>query len=433
MFIKLPTISKEPLSEEELAEYNVGDKLLSDKNVVEIPELRYQYFVVLFKLLKSQFVYDEDYGFKSFLSMRIRHGTFSNVLRMVFEKHQLISSRESNSDRYRDIPHWLGKVSNSEKSRDLQSLLHEFSLQIDTNIDRGLSWLVIRNENIQNQNGYFDFEFGDEELFNIYRNRIGRITEFKEFCEEIFLVFFERLEKRLTLIRYQISSNLTVAFVSLIDELQDRANLLKLKSNELSTLAIAINNCRTEIQATTAQIENWFRISKNRYIEEFPIQLILDTIKNYINSIYADALSMAKVTSSIDYMPNINGKYFEKFGDLFINLFDNIVRKNKDLKQNLEIGVRISVNDGELNIYVSNNLAEGTDISELLENIEIAKDKINNYKNGTDVSYEEGSGFVKLCKSIAVDLGRQYYSIVPAYHNGRFEVSIVFETKNLFV
>lgn len=424
---------KEPVSDEALLEYDYLHDYSWDGNVVEVPELRYQYFVAIFNLLKELFVNDEDYGFKSFLSMRIRHGTFTNVLRMVFEKHNLISSKDSNSDLYQDIRTWSELISSSkEKSDELQILLKEFSTQIDLNIEKGLSWLVIRGKGDENSTGYFDFDFSQEEIYALFRNRIGRIDDFKVLQETILQVVFERLEKCLALLRQDISTVFVNSFVSLMDELQGRVEVLKLKPGENAALTQTIVDCRTEIQSIISQIENWFRISKNKYIEEFPINLILETIYKYINSIYANALDIAILHTDVKGGHNIKGKYFEAFGDIFSNIFDNIVGKNKELKEHLRVNVEIEELHGQLRIQISNNLAENIVISDLLDEIEKAKIKIKNYQNGSDVSYERGSGYVKLCKSIAVDLQRKNYTILPEYEDGCFIVTISFETENLF-
>jgi hypothetical protein len=421
----------QPVSEEVLMTYDLLNDPWQDPNVVPVSEIKYQYYVALFNSLTGLFVFDEDYGFKSFLSMRIRHGTFSNVLRSVFEKHDLISSKASNSNAYQEIKAWEEKIESGK--HDLQELLKSFSQKIDQIIDDALGWLVIKGQNDEeNANKFFDFGFGAVELDYIYRNRIGRISEFQVFTKEVFTILFERLELCLTSLREQIATVLTHAFVEALEELQRDVGNLKLTATEHQQIEQVIVNCRTEIQSATTQIENWFRISKNRYIEEFPFELILDTIKTYINSIYANALSDATLKAQINCSEHIKGKYFEPFGDILINIFENIITKNKDIKDTLVVDIEIASEADLMTITVSNNLSPTINVQDLEKSIKKIQSKIDNYKSGMEVSFERGSGYIKLCKSVSVDLERKEYTITPAYANGKFEVKIMFNTDNLF-
>lgn len=423
----------QPVSEEVLMTYDLLQNPWQDPNVIPVSEIKYQYYVALFNSLAGLFVFDEDYGFKSFLSMRIRHGTFSNVLRSVFEKHNLISSKASNSNIYQDIASWEQRIESTIAEKSLQELLKHFSQKVDQIIDDALGWLVIRDQDDdETSNKFFDFNFGAVELDYIFRNRIGRISEFKSFTKEIFTILFERLEACLTILRDQISTVLTNSFVEALEALQRDVANLALSTNEHLYVEQVIVNCRTEIQSATSQIENWFRISKNRYIEEFPIELIIETIKTYINSIYANALSDATLKVEINCAENIKGKYFEPFGDILINIFENIITKNKDIKDTLVINIEITAEDGQMTITVSNNLSPTIRENDLEKSIKKIQNKIDNYKPGMEVSFEKDSGYVKLCKSVSVDLEREEYVITPAYKDNKFQVTIIFNTDNFF-
>lgn len=423
---------QDQISDEMMLAYDYINDYTKDSNLVQVPEIRYQYYVALFTYLKNFFVLDEDYGFKSFLSMRIRHGTFSNVLRTVFEKYHMISSKASNSNIYQDIRYWDNIVGDEDAKLALQHLFKQLSADIDQIIDTGLSWLVIRDgDDEEKQQGFFDFAYTEEELFSLFRNRVGRISVFEDMVNEVFTILFERLEHCLSDLREEISTILTTSFVSQLEELQKHVRLLNLPDDQLHSVEQFIVDCRTEIQAVIAQIVNWFRISRNRYIEEFPIELILETIRNYINSIYAGALSN-DLTVEIKCSKQLKGKYFEGFGDFFINILENIVTKNKDIIEDLRIDIFIEELDGKMNIRISNNLSPSISESDILDSIESIKSKIASYQNGSDISFEKGSGYVKLCKSLAVDLERKTYSVVPALVSGRFEVTVSFTTENLF-
>lgn len=422
----------EPIPEILLQVYDSLSDYRTDPNVVKVPYVKYLFFDIIFNSIKEKFVYDEDYGFKSFLSMRIRHGTFSNVLRNVFDRFNLISSKESNSQDYGEVSYWVKKFPDDGNSVQLQSHLKKFSEQIDLQIDEALAWVKVMSREDDKLSGMFNFTFSDEQLINIFRNRIGRLSTFSEFIEETFDVMFERLELSLSHLRKRISDALTPNFLLLLNNLQKDVESISFEENERNLINKEILDCSTEIQVVTAQVVNWFKISKNQYIEEFPLELILNTILDYMNSINQDTLTKAELNIVNNCHLRFKGKYFESFGDIFINLFDNIISKNKDIDDALKVVISIERIDEDLQIIFKNNIAESADKELLDENIEATINKIEKYKNeGSSVSFEQGSGFLKICKSIAINLERQQYSIVPKRDGNNFEVAISFSLKNL--
>lgn len=403
-----------------------------DPNVVVVPFIKYKFFQSLFEDIKKAFVFDEDYGFKSFLSMRIRHGTFSNVLRTVFDKFHLIASKDSLLQNYGEIEFWNQTFQDKQKNKRLQNCLAVFSEKIDSLIDEGLSWVKVRSHENGMITGMFDFSFSASEMFNIYRNRIGRLIDFQAFIDEVFDTLYEKLEKNLEWLRDNITAVLTPRLLELLTLLQKEIEAISFDESGNHLLLKHIVDCSTEVQVVTSQMTNWFKISKNQYIEEFPIDLSLQAIIDYMNSINQNALHKAELKIKNTFEERIKGKYFESFGDIFINLFDNAIYKNRDLDEKLRIHIAIFERDGLLKINFKNNISKQKDLKELERKIAEAKIKIKNYQNGSTVSFEKGSGYLKLCKSIAVDLGRRDYNIEPRYENFEFEVEISFDLNTLY-
>lgn len=420
-----------PVDTSLLPVYDIIEDYTKHPNVQVVSEIRYKFFHTLFLNILERFVYDEDYGFKSFLSMRIRHGTFSNVLRNVFDKFNLVSSKESYSIEYGEINYWNSKF-DAQKTHELQRLLKNFSENIDAIIDEGLSWVQVRDID-GTKHAMFDFEFSQAQIFDIFRVHLGRLTSFGEFIDKLFEVLFERLEFNLDILRKLIQERLTPDILLLLDNLEKEIETIGFNANELHIIEKEILDCRTEIQLITSQIVNWFKISKNQYIEEFPIELILQTIIDYMNSINKQTLSKAGLAINNLCHLRFKGKYFETFGDIFINLFDNIISKNKELAENLKVEIDIKNDDDKLWITFKNNFSGNADISQIKLNIKNTIEKIKNYQNGTMVSFEQGSGYLKLCKSISVDLARSNYNIVPDCDDEGFKVNISFDLMDLTI
>lgn len=405
-----------------------AEVIANNTTAVVVPQLRFLYFINLFDTLNNQFVFNEDYGFKSFLSMRIRHGTFSNALRSVFEKFSLISSKSLKTDAYQFIKFWETRLNiDAVKNTEVQQEFAMFSRAVDAEIDKGLSWLAVNTET-----GLFDFIFSDEQHQTLFINELGRISDYDQFVAEVFRILFERLEANLVVIREKVIAELSPALVGLLENLQTELYKLKLDPVDINLLDNHIFDCRTEIQKVTSQMVNWFKISKNQYIEEFPLDLILQTSIDYVNSINQWALSKGKVEINNNCPLRFKGEYFETFGDIFINIFGNVVGNNKDLEEQLSISIDINCADQELKIIVKNNLSSPINYDELDQKIEGTKEKIALYKlNPTSVAFEKGSGYLKLCKSIGADLTRDTYDIIPSRNENIYEVQIDFNVLGL--
>jgi hypothetical protein len=426
---------KEPIPEIELPNYLTNRDVFNDSNAVTVPVIRFTYFLNIFNAIRQEFIFNEDYGFKSFLSMRIRHGTFSNVLRSVFDKYDLISSKESSSEDYTEIEYWNKNLQISSESKSLiQVLLKDFSKNIDSLIDSGLSWISVKNENGENNNGVFDFSYSQDMMYALYHNRMGKIENYDLFFEETFSVLYERLDKNLNTLREKITRNLSTKLLLTLEKLQDGISEVVKKGDELNPIEQKIISCKTDLQLIIPQINKWFNISKNQYIEEFPIDMIVQNSLDYINSIHTHSIQNASVKTTCKCSSNFKGKYFEIFGDMLINIFDNIVSKNKDLGNELKIDINIKQVNESIELVIKNNISNSTDKNILKERVKKIIKNVTDYKKeGINSSFEEGSGFLKICKCISVDLERDNYEVVPKIVKNNFEVKINFELKELIV
>jgi len=431
--INITFFFKEPIPEKDVLVYLSYMDPRQDDNAVVVPLIRFTYFTSIFNSIKHEFVYNEDFGFKSFLSMRIRHGTFSNVLRSVFDKHNIISAKELDSEIYQEVNYWNSKLSSDKyKVGLLQKQLNQFSEKIDNQIDIALSWISIRSDSFENSESMFNFNFSEDELYMIFHNRIGRITDYSAFVQEVFNVLYDRLDICLEQLRIKILTNLSPLFDKLLENLHKDIEAINLNRSDFMLIEQEIVSCKTEIQVICKQITNWFKVSKNQYIEEFPISMIIDTSLDYINSINMNAIDKATVNIRNNCRHNLNGKYFESFGDMFINIFDNIISKNRDLEDALVIDIDIKNESNELEIIIKNNLSKSIEYKELTEKVNEIKTKVDYYKKGElTSSFEEGSGYLKICKCISASLERDEYNVEPSNTKKSFEVKISFKLNNL--
>ncbi len=400
----------------------VPDEVL-EQYKVEVPNVKYYLFLTLFDAIKNEFLFNSDYGFKSFLSMRIRHGSFSNALRSVFEKKNLVGNLTNDFDTtYQDIDFWSNK--NILNYEHFQNLLKNFSNKVDSIIENGLNWLTI-----DTVDGLFDFKFSFDDLEKYYKYKIGKIIDFNDFIELVLKQLFKKLELCLLNVREKIDAVLKQQLLEEIDQLSKDIAGLEFSNNELEE---AIVTARTDIQFMIGNIQKWFNISKNQYIEEFPLELIVDTSLNYISYLYSERFEVKDIYVKNFCNQKFNGKFFEAFGDIFINLLDNVFSKNRSLGNSLEVKIEISDVDNKLVIKTTNSIDPENIDNVNLKVLEI-KEKVEKYKmsSGLDSGFEKGSGYYKLCKSIQTDLKRNDYEIFPSVLHNEFTVELQFDCNGL--
>ncbi|GAB3713872.1 hypothetical protein [Flavobacterium koreense] len=431
----LPYYFINPVDDDLLPFYKIANDPLKDSNVVIVPKMRFVYFTTIFNTIKNLFVFDESYGFKGYLSMRIRHGTFSNVLRGVFDKHHLVSQLESNSFEYKNVEYWNDKFDEIPNVNllQVQDLLKSFSREIDRIIEVGLLWINVQSKENPSINAVFDFEYTSDEITYIFTNRVGRITDFNEFVNLIFDILYEKLEKNLSILQNKISNELTPELIKSLDKLIDDIQILSLPQNKKNLIRSNILSCRTDILIVNNEINNWFKISYNKSIEEFPLEMILKSSLKYIDIINSNAFTIGNVVIEDFTQSRFNGKYFESFGDIFINLFDNIISKNRDLGEDLNVYINIKEEENILTINVKNNISKSININDLSKSVEMIKKKITDYVDDSPIGFEKGSGYLKICKSIYIGLNQKIYSITPIFDENFFEVKIEFNMKDLIV
>ena len=285
-----------------------------------------------------------------------------------------------------------------------------------------------------NNRGVFNFSFTDEEMDILYQNRMGTIENYDLFLEEAFNVLYERLAENLKALREKIIKELSVALLSILEDLQINIESITKTNTQFNPIEQSIISCKTDLQIIVLQIIKWFNVSKNQYIEEFPIDMIVQNSLDYINRIHTDSIQNAFVTTNFNCNSNIKGKYFEIFGDMLINIFDNIISKNKELGRKLKIEISIIQVSDAIEIIIKNNISSLVDKKKLKERIVEINQNVQDYKQkGINSSFEEGSGFLKICKCIAVDLERDIYEVEPSIIKNMFEVKINFNLNKLIV
>lgn len=406
-----------------------------DSNIKITGYSRFQLFVEMFLKLRDNFIANNDYGLDTYLSMRIRHGTLLGEFRSNFEKYHLVTKKE-NQSRYKENQYWKNIVENDEKLKiKFNQLLSEFSEKID-NISNDLknNKIQINTEN-KKSSGYFDFSYTQTMLFKLFQDKFAAIKETDIFIEEALEELWNRTEKNLHIIREFIAVDLKEEITGYINDLNKKIDeLIVKKENSLYTeLVRNLTNCKTDVRNELDKISSWFRRTNNKSINDFNIQLPIDSTVTTIKRIYKDYSSL-NITTEINCTKKIEGEFFQHFCYIFQNLIHNVIEHSNLTSSNLKIHISIEENSDNLSISIQNNLSENILIGELNNKISNIIIELNKEKNSDKIRNESGTGYIKINKTIYHDLRRNYFEILitPIDENRIFKCQILMDNTNLY-
>lgn len=397
---------------------------------------RFSQFIDMFSKIRDKFIASNEFGIDTYLSMRIRHGTLLGEIRSVFELYNLVTKKEDNSNQYQSNAFLKDKLQIEsyiiEKEFDL--IMSNFSAKID-NICNDLknNKIQIKTER-KNVDGLFDYTFKDSDLVQIYKHQIGDITIYEEFFDTVISLLWDRTEKILHNIRENISSSIKTVMIQHLSELGRNLEAVIDKSQypELNEIISNITSCQTEISNELDKISSWFKRSNSKSINEFDIDLPIDASLTILKRIYKEYNNL-QPDMEIDCPMKFEGENFPDFTYIMQNLFHNILTHSKLSSKELKINISATLNENILSICIANNFSESLDLSQINQKIIDTRALLEGTHDNEKTRAEDGTGYIKIRKTIVTDLNRKNYSIKIADVNEKriFKTLISFEVDKL--
>jgi hypothetical protein len=361
-------------------------------------------FKSLFMDIRHEFLSSNEFGLDAILSQRIRHGVLSGELRPIFETRRLITQKDASGE-YLDNFYWLERLHSTEGSEQetIATAFANLSQRIDSMVGEVRnSWIQIRTA--QNEKGYFDFDFTDEDISSMNWD-LSASDSATNFVDRIFDRLWERTEENLSRLRNAITSDLDTELGILMDVCVAEVESV-VGSSRASELRDVVTNTKTYLHYALNRIAEWFRIDHPEIIGEFHLATLIDAVLETVNR-YLGPNRIA-LTSDIDRESAVGGQYFRGLWDLFFILFDNMVR-HAGLNE-VQASLRCEFKNDTLEVSVSNQIADGVDIPLLQEVASKMSGRLERFADLQILRSEGGSGLYKLHKILSSDLNCKDYS-----------------------
>lgn len=373
--------------------------------------------VIIEKMLKiyvSEFCFGVK-GLDTYLSTRVRHGTFQNTLTKVFVENSLFStdnnffksmfSRGAISNGAINI---IGKFRKTINNLILELTNKRFKVFVENNIPGAL----------------FDYSVNRHDFNSIFAELVKQntILSVKDFITIMSDCITKKTDNYLNQIRTNILEKLKTDILTSLEQLN--CDLKNCCSNDKDSSAISdkISKCKTDIQIKIDEIKNWFYLSESVPMENYSIDKLFNVLKKTLHQQFGD-FNNVDIKIENEIREDFKGETFIYLYDIFQILFTNAIVHSgfSDLKS-LQVNLSIKkTTDEGISFCVSNNFSNQNDFEKMNNSI----DKINNiystnaYKT-VDTHREGGMGQIKVLDILfnVMGVGREFVADVDSnYYN----------------
>lgn len=384
------------------------DELLGNK-IVYTNDPAFISFKVIFLEIRDKFLLSKEYGLDGYLSTRIRHGTLLNHIRSTFESENIISQRDKDNI-YLENDFWNNNIPYNlfEKRLKIQEAIKKFSRTIDEYTEFIIKELIqVRTEkHSKKTKALFDFSISNKELAFLFAAARENIKDHNLFLSFVFDYLQRSTEKILTRIREIINTDIKDNYNSILQDFNTEIKEI-IGANNFPELTNAIGLCGTRVQNELKNISEWFFLSNTSKDLILDLKVLIQTAIQITNTISPNSRLNPRIIEehSIPMVGTIHLIYVCRI------LLDNIIVHSKVNPNELDIEISSKVTEDDfLEISFTNNLSNSVDKQALKEKLQQVKNKwdisSNDFEN---IDIEGGSGFDKIRRIIAFDLGCELY------------------------
>ncbi len=418
------TLKNDPLIMSHAYTMHVQDIVLNEKNAA---------FLKLCKIARDEFTFGVK-GLSGHLSTRIRHGHFPNTLRKCVSTEGLLSSKPKSSSGYKRNAVWPDRISaiSDHAAIIADKVLAEFSSKYDSLINEvNDRWFQI-NVFDQEMTGLDKGSLTESALFNYsitafesycIQRRLPETAEYNDFVKIVIQWLWDRTEQNLEKIRDKISLDFRSHSHRLLDDLESEMFKIAGASDVFEEFSTSVGRARTSLASAIDTVVGWFRRSQGLTVPKFDLDI-------------AVTIARRSADAEIDHIDSSNiefqGRTLSYLVDILYVLLENCVTKSNLPKGELNIKTRLERGTDGATLSVINNCAPVDDVAAANESLEYYR---NSYGKETfalkAAQGEGGSGFFKVWKSLAKDLGLAHEIFFGYEGPDSFVVSIVISNAEL--
>ncbi|EMT6382308.1 hypothetical protein WMR60_000795 [Providencia rettgeri] len=378
----------------------------------------------LYQMLKT---YTEEFcfgikGLNSYLSTRIRHGTFMSTI-----TNQLVINGLYPSDEGNEEDNFLKVLSGLNNSiiDDIRLIRIKFRDKLNTVINDIINkWIQVLANKKGLSTSKFNFEFSELDLLLIQKN-IGVNPTFHECCIALSNCVEDKLTKSCETISSLLDVDTRRVFIKLFDELEVDLDNIK-DRHKISIPAGLMKIITISKQHVLNQLDiiiGWFKVNQESYNESYDFDIITEIIKSMTQ--------IESISLNEKIKLSINNDRLSSIVDLIYNIVNNAIHHSGVSLSSLKVDIDIDCNESEgILITVKNNNASINDYELINMQLKRYEHSISNEKLKEAIQSEGGSGFARVRYIIRHELYSEEKLLIGYLSKDTFSVKISFKNGN---
>ena len=347
--------------------------------------------------LLSEFLRSPINGLDAYLSMRVRHGSLSGMLRGPLENRHVINFREAGLNVYKTNEYWLEQLKSTLPENEISAIdksLKKFSQKYDAVIEN-LTKEILQIRTNEKKTGAFHIEITSIH-FRFLELMLKRAGSFSDFVEWCFNLFWEQLENCLSEVTNHLDKSTKLEIGEMFDELELELESITNSSN-IQSLREGIRRARTDVLAALEQIKGWFHrpvsVTGSVYnlntILEIAIETSLRTLKGFEPTI----------SKTINSEMKFSGTQIAGISDIIFILFDNVF-KHSGIGSRPWVRISAEITQGQFVLEFTSEIGPEVQRDDIEIALEGIRNEIASHSYQKSTLGEGGTGLTKIMKIV---------------------------------
>lgn len=360
--------------------------------------------------LSRAFLQLSRYGLDSFLSSRVRHGSFVGYIRQPLESHGIVTKKSADTKKYYDNEFILQKwrIVDDKEKRILNQRLTNLSASVDSILDEVVEkYLHVKSKNYpngmvaytQDNRSSLDLLKSWVILARSHLNQDAEIEKFSSFCVQN--LFWPSVRQSLDNLKAYIQGDLTEHLSILLNNFTESlGGLLSRQQRDQIQADIALAN--RDLRDALRRVSLWFGLPQvNTQSIAMPLNRVLEI--GLISSQYVRFGFNPDVSWDVQSEANmsVHGSAVSTLNDLAFLIFTNIAKHSgfeDPSVQSEQAKIVVSINkvDGFIEVTISNNICYSKSLDLIIAKLNIISDRIKNGDFEAIDKQNEGTGLIRL-------------------------------------
>ncbi|AMP01537.1 hypothetical protein CAter282_3753 [Collimonas arenae] len=355
------------------------------------------------------------FGLDSFLSSRVRHGSFVGYLRGPLETRRVVTKKAADSTKYHDNDILLNRwqIFGDKERKIVNTKLATFSETIDTLLERSVSkYLHVHSAARPDGLVKFGAEQGTgahavKRWLLLLKSTLTEDTSLEQLTSYCFHTFFwPAVKYSLDSVQSYVKEELRDEFDRAIDHLTNGIDPV-LDATQRETVRGELIHVRREISVALGRVALWFDLPKqSTHLLSMSLQRCLEIGLVSARHIKPSFVPDVRWDISDGANISINGPAIGSINDIAYLIFANIA-KHSGFEDDVDgeqvalgIDVRIASTGNLVSIHIESDVQECRDLEEIRQGVEKAKTRIRNRDFESVTQQVKGTGLVRLAMAL---------------------------------